>query len=290
MEDFRDTDGKYCKGMNRNNEPLDVKINRMYSLEKSWKKRDDYIADIVNEHPRIYNSWRSFMFTEKGKAAGHDSQWDNFRTFYNDVSTTYKDGLVFRRLCTTKPHSKDNFIWVTNEEAALLNSDLVWIEYEGKNMTLKQWAVEAGSSLAAIKNRYHRRGKKDFTIKEIIYGRRKKRGSKIAKDISEVKSIRAKASKMISSYKVKDFKNGTDICDIDIDWMVANVLTQKCFYCEDVRRVGCDRVDNSKGHTKSNVVPCCFDCNCARGDNFSQEEMVIIGKAIKQIKNERAKS
>ena len=48
-----------------------------------------------------------------------------------------------------------------------------------------------------------------------------------------------------------------------------------------------DRIDNSKGHTKDNTVPCCYECNCARNNNFSFEEMKVLGKTIKQIKENR---
>ena len=78
-----------------------------------------------------------------------------------------------------------------------------------------------------------------------------------------------------------------NICDIDIDWMINNIITQHCVYCGDDKRVGCDRIDNNKGHTKDNVVPCCYDCNCARNNNFSFEEMKIIGKTIRKVKESR---
>jgi len=42
-----------------------------------------------------------------------------------------------------------------------------------------------------------------------------------------------------------------------------------------------------KGHTKNNVVPCCLECNTARNNNFSFEEMKILGKTIGEIKNSR---
>ena len=48
-----------------------------------------------------------------------------------------------------------------------------------------------------------------------------------------------------------------------------------------------DRLDNSKGHTKDNVVPCCIECNTARSDNFTFEEMKVIGKSIRKIKKDR---
>lgn len=94
---------------------------------------------------------------------------------------------------------------------------------------------------------------------------------------------------MISSYKVKDCKNGTNICDIDIDWMIENILAKECVYCGDNHRIGCDRIDNNKGHTKDNVVPCCIECNTARNNYFSFEEMKLLGQTIRQIKQSRSK-
>lgn len=37
----------------------------------------------------------------------------------------------------------------------------------------------------------------------------------------------------------------------------------------------------------SNVVPCCYVCNCARNNNFSFDEMKILGKTIKKIMEDR---
>ena len=92
---------------------------------------------------------------------------------------------------------------------------------------------------------------------------------------------------MISSYRHKDKVNNTSICDIDIDWMIENIINKPCYYCGDIHKIGCDRIDNSKGHTKDNVVPCCFECNCARNNNFTVDEMKIIGQAIKKVKEAR---
>jgi hypothetical protein len=58
-------------------------------------------------------------------------------------------------------------------------------------------------------------------------------------------------------------------------------------YCGDTKRIGCDRINNNFGHVKNNVVPCCYECNCARNSNFSYEEMRILGKTIAKIKKDR---
>lgn len=279
----RDSKGRFLKGRVETSEE---KLNRLIALEESITKRKNYIGDIKQECPRIYNVWRGIKFTEKGKRIGCSEEWNDFRVFYNDVRPQYKKGLLFRRLDFNKPYSKDNFMWVTKEEANILQSDLVWLEYEGEKMPLKYWADKFNISLNGLRIRYHRREKYNYSIEEILFGRKKNRGVKTVKNDP---TNRSKASKMISSYKHKDRKNKTTICDVDIDWMINNIMTRPCIYCGDTSRVGCDRIDNSKGHTKDNVVPCCFECNCARNNNFSYEEMLILGKTISKIKELRKK-
>ncbi len=36
-----------------------------------------------------------------------------------------------------------------------------------------------------------------------------------------------------------------------------------------------------------NCIPCCKECNVARMNNFTHEEMLIIGQAIKAVKENR---
>lgn len=284
-KNIRDEKGRFTKGYSRLDLPEEFKDKMVAAQSEAWKKRDDYIGDIVNEAPYIYSSWRSIMFTQKGKKAGICNEWRNFRVFYNDVRPSYSKGLVFRRKDINKPFSPDNFVWCTTEEAAKMQSRTTYIEFRGEVLTLKQLADKYGQSPYALKNRYFNRDKKGYSLEEIIFGRKKKRGSKPVQDYRNCGvNMRAKASKMISSYKNKDIKNGTDICNIDIDWMIDNILSQKCVYCGDDQRIGCDRIDNSKGHTKDNVVPCCIECNTARNNNFSFDEMKIIGATIRQVK------
>lgn len=280
----RDNKGRFIKGRIETSEE---KLNRLIAIEESIHKRKNYIGDIKQECPRIYNVWRGIKFTEKGKSIGCSEEWNNFRVFYNDVRPQYKKGLLFRRLDFDKPYSKDNFMWVTKEEADILQSNLIWLEYEGETMPLKYWSDKFNISLNGLKIRYHKREKYNYSTEEILFGRKRNRGSKTPKNNP---TDRAKASKMISSYKHKDRKNQTTICDIDIDWMINNIMTKSCIYCGDTNRVGCDRIDNSKGHTKDNVVPCCFDCNCARNNNFSHDEMMEIGKTIAKIKQKRSEA
>lgn len=282
-EGERNSKGQFVKGYKSTEEET---LKRSRALAESWKSRPDYIGDITEKYPRIYNSWRGIRFTQKGQSAGCDERWADFRTFFNDVFQTYKPGLLFRRKNTCEKWGPDNFMWVESDEVGELRAGVI-LEYDGRVLSLRQWAKELGTPLAPIRLRYFRH-KDEYSVEEILFGRKRNRDSKKVKDIkSKPQMIRAKASKMISSYTSKDIKNQTSVCDIDINWMIENILLKPCVYCGDTHRVGCDRIDNTKGHTKDNVVPCCIECNTAKNNYFSYDEMRRLGAVIAEIKKER---
>jgi len=96
-----------------------------------------------------------------------------------------------------------------------------------------------------------------------------------------------RSNALLNSYKRRDKKNNQEF-DLDKPFVVK-MLSSKCAYCGDnyMPNLGLDRVDNFKGHIKSNVVTCCYECNTARSNNFSYEEMKEIGLIIKEIKLRR---
>lgn len=262
---------------------------RIQSMRESWKKRKDYIADLLKDCPELHTKWRAIHHTEKGKEIGCSEEWKDYRTFYNDVRPSYKKGLMLVRPDTSKPFGKDNFIFIDKSEMSTFKSGRIRLTYDGETLLLSDWAERLGLSLAGIRIRYHRHAK-DYSVEEILFGRKRKRFSKERKGFTDTKSsIRAKASKMISSYKHKDLVMGVSVCDMDINWAMENIFSKPCVYCGDTYRVGADRLDNTKGHTKDNVVPCCVECNTAKNEHFTYEEMLIIGKAIAEVKAKRPK-
>jgi len=44
---------------------------------------------------------------------------------------------------------------------------------------------------------------------------------------------------------------------------------------------------SSEGYTISNVVPCCKQCNIAKSDFFTYQEMLKLGLMIQEIKDSR---
>lgn len=99
--------------------------------------------------------------------------------------------------------------------------------------------------------------------------------------------LHQRANALMSTYRRTDAKKGLAF-NIDKITMLRR-LDSECVYCGDsyMPNLGLDRVDNSIGHVHSNIVTCCYECNTARSNLFTFDEMKIIGQAIKKIKSTR---
>lgn len=85
--------------------------------------------------------------------------------------------------------------------------------------------------------------------------------------IEWLNSPRGRAFTLINRYNYIDKKYNRETPDMDVNWIIENILNSKCYYCgctDYERKLGMDRIDNTKGHIKDNVVPCCADCNNKR--------------------------
>ena len=278
----RNSQGRFMKG---SVETIDEKRVRAKALRRAWKDRPDYINDI--RHPYIYNSWRGLMFTIKGKAVGISEEWRDYRAFYNDVFPSYEEGLVLSRLDKTLPFSKDNFIWTDTKLCAALKKRAIRLTYNGETKTLIEWAIGYGLSLHGIRCRYY--SKKQLSSQEILFGieRKSRRTIRSASELSKHAAL-LKARKMCSTYKSKDKRKGYTT-DIDAEYLLEHILYKPCVYCGTTSEVGADRIDNSMGHNKDNLNPCCIVCNTARNNFFSVDEMKRVGVVIAQIRKDRNK-
>lgn len=102
---------------------------------------------------------------------------------------------------------------------------------------------------------------------------------------TELKEKRAKA--LYRRYNSIDREKFGVVGDLDYQWIISNIFNTKCEYCgeSDWHKLGCDRIDNSKGHTKDNCVCACRRCNMLRGNKFSVEDMKEIGEVLKRIEH-----
>lgn len=97
------------------------------------------------------------------------------------------------------------------------------------------------------------------------------------------KMIRAKS--LIHNYKKEDILYGRETPDFDVKWVIENIFNKPCAYCgeSDWTKLGCDRIDNSVGHIKSNVVCCCLHCNMVKPKEESWKIKYGHKKRVDQI-------
>ena len=79
------------------------------------------------------------------------------------------------------------------------------------------------------------------------------------------KNPRRWAKSIVSAYRQMDRQRGFDDSQtITAEWFLDNIAYKPCAHCgvQRIGLVGCNRLDNTKGHTIDNVEPCCLSCNC----------------------------
>lgn len=74
---------------------------------------------------------------------------------------------------------------------------------------------------------------------------------------------RGRAIHLLHGYNATDKFYNRIKGDLTAEWIVENIFSRPCVYCgeSDWHKIGCNRLDNTKPHTKDNVEPCCFNCN-----------------------------
>lgn len=72
-----------------------------------------------------------------------------------------------------------------------------------------------------------------------------------------------RATMLLCEYNRADKRRNRGKGDLTTQWIVDNIFSKPCAHCGKTgwEVIGCNRLDNSKPHTKDNVEPCCSKCN-----------------------------
>jgi hypothetical protein len=68
--------------------------------------------------------------------------------------------------------------------------------------------------------------------------------------------------------------------------LIKELIKDGCLYCgETTLRMTLDRIDNTKGHIKTNVVPACVRCNLLRRD-MPYAAWLLLAPAVRQVREQ----
>jgi hypothetical protein len=106
-------------------------------------------------------------------------------------------------------------------------------------------------------------------------------------EIARKRKIWVKCNKNTPEFRFSVLKSKCSYYKYDLDLTIDDCVAlwaKGCFYCKKdvsmVSGIALDRINNERGYTKDNVLPCCGICNLIRGDNLTVNEMEIAMWAI----------
>jgi len=68
-------------------------------------------------------------------------------------------------------------------------------------------------------------------------------------------------------------------CDTALQW------SERGSYLGESRPYNLDRKNNAEGYSKKNCVVACGECNRIKGNKYSYDEMLVIGKLLKELRH-----
>lgn len=130
------------------------------------------------------------------------------------------------------------------------------LKYEQNRSRIRGRLIQNNNKKRILKNKYQNKFARTSKAK-FSYGKRK-----------------AKSKELDFKISIKDYEK---------------LISKGCHYCNKnlFTEVGVslDRIDNTKGYIKSNVIPCCGDHNKLRGNYLSVKETEVAVCAILALKN-----
>lgn len=132
-------------------------MNTSMNQKQKW-------ALVSAKHATIYEAWvgmrqrcrneRSYSYRWYGaKGIVVDADWNTFKCFFDDMAPTWKPGLTLERKDNNGPYSKSNCEWQGIVPQANNRSNNHELEFDGKTMTIAQWALKTRLSGRLIQDR-----------------------------------------------------------------------------------------------------------------------------------------
>jgi hypothetical protein len=89
------------------------------------------------------------------RGIGYPHSWTTFEGFYKDIGHLWEDGLTLERRDVNGNYCKDNCTWESRKTQAINRRNTRLIEFDGKAMTLTDWATYLGKKRRTLAQRFY---------------------------------------------------------------------------------------------------------------------------------------
>jgi 5-methylcytosine-specific restriction endonuclease McrA len=209
------------------------------------------------------------------------NQKKKYKTKSKDSFTTKLNLYVFDKVI----QETESLITLTDYQKFKISKELRDV------YTTKYWQWKSDSKLKEVPSKINYPIKTDLTIGK-IYDEMKHFKSKYVKDFKEFKLDYIERFGEV--FSEKEFKERIEeehchYCNLTNDMVDKLVDAEQMFKKQDTRgwSLEIDRKDSNLEYTFDNTVMCCYWCNNAKTDEFTEEEFRKVGEEIKQIWKKR---
>lgn len=93
-----------------------------------------------------------------GRGIAVCERWRIFDNFLADMARSYEDGMTIERIDPNGPYSPENCRWATQVQKSNNTRRNRWVTFQGRTLTIAQWAAETGIGYFTLRQRLLIRG------------------------------------------------------------------------------------------------------------------------------------
>ena len=112
------------------------------------------------KHTRTYSLWEAMLSRIRygrsdyaGRGITVCDSWLKFENFYSDMGEV-PDGMSLDRINNDGNYEPSNCRWATRQQQNTNKRNNVFIEWQGKRQTIREWERELGMKSTTLRNRF----------------------------------------------------------------------------------------------------------------------------------------
>jgi hypothetical protein len=187
---------------------------------------------------------------------------------------------LLQRLILNFPKPRIGFL--DNDRLNLQKTNLVLLDEDWKEQQHKEWTIRNRSKLREMATSYYHEHK-EMARKRAKEYEKSARGKRVLNEGKRKVKSRYRRGRYEAARRGKDFT-------ISFEEYVVLIM-QPCYYSGESLHgevgIGLDRLDNEKGYTLDNVVPCKGWCNVMRNTRLTVEETKVAAQAVVEFRKKK---